>query len=359
MISDIAVIKEIEYPTKMNWDLAMRWADGIPLFSENDPLNPEWRATPTFLIDLSSEGYGLVYIKDESDSRSNPTRTIKDRPGWELTTLYRDYGRGLFLRKREWLINGNIDSLVVPRLTYVTAGNVGRSVANMFERYGLPPMKLLVDKSIPHERLEKLKGLYTDIYVTDLSKKSLTPKEIKRMTNNENGIDITSIVVLEPQAIFYDWHVHEAFNEEPDEIYLPYGSGRLMENYLTWQMRNARTKDPRLRIPVARLLDIDILGVEPEKERSIADKLTKDYNPFIIYDNHDVSALGTLAFTGGNTGIYKVSEERIQQAYQLLSRYCNTEPSACAGLALYLQRFDEGKIDPRKKSLIINTGKGI
>ena len=257
------------------------------------------------------------------------------------------------------MLNGNIGSLVVPRLTYVTAGNVGRAASSMFKKHDLPPMKLLVDSSIPPERLDVLKRFHADIYMTDLSEKQLTTEEIKRLTNNEKGIDITSVMILEPWAIFYDWHVHEAFNENSNEIYLPYGSGRTMENYLTWQIRNARNKDPRLKIPVGKLVDTSILGAEPEKKRSMADKLTKDYNPFVIFNDQDISALGTLAFTGRNTGVYQVSEERIRQAYQILSKYCDTEPSASTGLALYLQRYDDGKINSRNKILVVNTGKGI
>ena len=192
-----------------------------------------------------------------------------------------------------------------------------------------------------------------DIYPTDILIDAMN------MPVNENGIDITSVSSLEPHAIFYDWHVHEAFNETPNEIYVPYGSGRVMENYVTWQMRNARKKDPRLKIPVGRLINISILGAEPEKRKSIADKLTKDYNPFVIFHDEDLSALRTLAFTGRNTGVYQIPEERIEQAYKLLRKYCDTEPSGSAGLALYLQRFDEGKISPRNKVLIVNTGKGI
>lgn len=359
MTLDVDIIQEIEHPKEMSWEVVEKWADGIPVFSENDPAHPEWRSTPTFPVDLSSVGYGLVFVKNEADRESNPTQTIKDRVAWELTTLFRDYARGLYLKKREGLLNGNIGSLVVPRLSYVTAGNVGRAVSNMFQLYELPPMKLLVDASISPEKLEILKGLHADIYRANLSKESLTAEEIKRLTNNERGIDITSVASIEPQAIFYDWHVHEAFNEMPNGVYVPYGSGRLMENYLTWQMRNARERDPRLRIPIARLLDISVLGAEPEKRNSVADKLTKAYNPFVTFGYQDILALGTLAFTGRNTGIYKVPEERIKQAHELLSRYCETEPSASAGLALYLQRFDEGKVRPLDKILVVNTGKGI
>lgn len=359
MALDVEIIKEIEYPSVVDWNLVDLWADGIPSFSENDLNNPEWTPTPVKLLDLTSEGYGAVHIKDESSSLSNPTQTIKDRPAWELTALFRDWAKSLFLKRKEGSLNGNIGSLIVPRSTYVTAGNVGRALSNVFKRYNLPPIKLLVDVSIPKERLEILKQLYVDIYMTDLSKKELNAEEIKRLTNNESGIDITSVMIIEPQTIFYDWHVHEVFNEAPDEIYIPYGSGRLMENFLNWQIRNARNRDPRLKISTSRLINISILGAEPEQKRSIADKLTKDYNPFVLFDDNDISALKTLAFTGEHTGVYQGSEERIRQAYELLSRYYETEPSASIGLALYMQRFDEGKIDSRHKIVIVNTGKGI
>ncbi len=350
-------LKEMEHPSVMSWRLAEGWAD-IPLFSKNDPRRPEWRATSTF--PLSDERYGVFYIKNEADPKSNPTKTIKDRPAWELTTVYRDYGRGLYRKKKEGILNGNIGSLVVPRLSIITAGNVGRSISHSFQKYGLPPLKILVDSSISWERLETLKKLHADIYMVDLSRRELTDKDIKRLTNNEDGIDLTSLMIIEPQAIFYDWHVHEGFNENPDEIYVPYGSGRLMENYLTWQQRNARNKDPRLKIPRGKLAEISILGAEPEKRDSVADKLTKDYNPFTIFRDRDISTLKSFSWSGENTGVYKVPEERIKQAYHMLRRKgIETEPSASAGLALYLQRFDEGKVDQRKKTLIVNTGSGI
>lgn len=352
------VVKEISYPGIMDWETVERFADSIPTYSENDPTNPEWRATNSFLVDLSRDGYGLVYVKDEADKKSNPTRTIKDRAAWELATLYRDYAKGLWLKKREGLLNGNVGSLVVPRLSVVTAGNVGKAVSEMFRKYNLPPIKLLCDSSISKERIEALKQLYADIYLVDLNDIELKAGDIKRLTNNEDGVDITSVKIIEPNAVLYDWHVHEAFNENPNEIYVPYGSGRIFENYLTHQIRNARWKDPRLNIPVGRLIDISILGAEPEKMDSRADKLTKKCNPFIIFNGHDILAGNALGFTGKNTGIYKVAEEKILQGYELLSKYCETEHSGSAGLALYLQRFEEGKIDPSKKVLIVNTGKG-
>ncbi|MBI4440244.1 PLP-dependent lyase/thiolase [Candidatus Woesearchaeota archaeon] len=359
MSLDRIIFKETQYPQFITKELLEKFADGIPVFSENDPKNPEWRETPNIEWDLRRDGYGRVFVKNEADEKSNPTGTIKDRPAWELATIFRDYARGLHLMAADRCI----ESMDVPRFSIITAGNVGLSVSEMFRKYGLPPMKLLVDAAIPKERLEKMKNLYADIYVADLSI-SYSPKEIKALTNNENGVDITSVMVLEPHAVFYDWHVHEAFNENPDEIYIPYGSGRLIENYLTWQERTIRNevagrKDTRLRVSAGRVIGISIFGAEPEKHDSTADKLTKRYNPFAVYNDQDIRAMDALSFTGKNTGVYKVAEERIKEAYSLMDRHFPTEPSASAGLALYLQRYDEGKINPRHKILIVNTGKGI
>jgi threonine synthase len=102
------------------------------------------------------------------------------------------------------------------------------------------------------------------------------------------------------------------------------------------------------------------LGATPEELKSDADKLVTDYNPFRMFDDSDVSSLISLEWTGRNTDVYTVSEEKLNQAVKLLADHgIEAEKSGAAGLALYLQRFEEGKVDPRKKVLIINTGNGI
>lgn len=362
MVLESIVVQEIEYPSRMDWELVDRWADGIPTYSENDPKNPEWRATPTIFLDLTSDGYGPVYVKNEADRRCNPTGTIKDRAAWELTTLYRDFARMLALRKKK--IDGSIESIPVPRLSMITAGNVGKAVSHAFEKFGLPPLKLLVSSLVLKERLDQLKGTHADIYLVDLGLKALDPEEIKKLTKNEGGVDITSVVAFEPHAIFYDWHVHEAFNEEPDQVFVPYGSGRLFENFLTWQQRSVRNdatgrRDPRLRVSLRQVASMDVLGAEPIAVNSVADKLTKPFHPFELFKDRDISALSSFGFTGRNTGVYPISEVRLIEAYALLSRYCETEPSAAAGLALYLDRFQRGLVNPRRKTLVVNTGRGI
>lgn len=356
------VAKKVEYPhERMDWDLAERWAEEIPVFSENDPDNPEWKITPCSPIDLTPDG-GTVYIKDES---KNPTGTIKDRPAWELVTLYRDLGKMLWLKKRENILNGNVGHLTIPRLSIITAGNVGSAVSHAFQKYGLPPINLLVDSNISRKRLDALKELYANIFLFDLNGKELSSKEIREITENKDGVDITSVMSIRPQQIFYDWHVHEVFNESPDQIYVPYGSGRLFENYLSWQEISARNfvsgrKDPRLKVPVWRIANIDIMGAEPGALDSVACKLTKRYNPFRLFDDSDIRALGLFSFSGENSGVHKVSEERIKQAYEILTgKGVEAEHSSAAATALYLDRWEKGLVNHGDKVVIVNTGKGI
>jgi threonine synthase len=68
--------------------------------------------------------------------------------------------------------------------------------------------------------------------------------------------------------------------------------------------------------------------------------------------------------TDPDTGVYKLSEAEISEAYNLMQQQAGplgveTEPSASAGLALYMKRWKEGKVDPNARVLILNTGKGL
>ena len=356
------VVKETEYPSQMDWNLVTQWAD-IPLFKENDPRDPEWNETPVIKADLAKHGYGLVYIKNEAH-KSNPTGTIKDRMAWELVTLYRDFAQDIVLENNERCINGDITDIAVPRLSVVTAGNIGRAVSHAFSKNGLPPVKLLVDTHLPQKRIDELKKLHADIYQTDLNKRKLTPKHIQALTNNHKGMEITSFMGIAPHEVFYDWHVHEVFNQQPDEVYVPYGSGRLLENYLYWQWRSRRNEvqkmhDPRLKAQASKVVSADIFGAEPVDPNSIADKLTKKYNPFVIFREPDIIGMKGFRTTGKLSGVYKIEEDRIKQAHAIMNTFCPAEPSAAAGLALYLHRYDLGLVNPRQKILVVNTGKGV
>src|SRR3989338_7957119 len=190
--------KEVEYPRFMSWELVEKWGGGIPSFADSDPQNPEWRRTPHIPIDLSGDGGGLIFVKNEADRASNPTGTIKDRAAWELVTLYRDYARALYLKVKTGIISKeDIEKYVIPRFSIITAGNEGRAVAEAFKPYDLPPTKMLLGKDTSPKILEELLKLRADVYQADLSRE-LKNSDILRLTNNEGGVDITSAQYIEP-----------------------------------------------------------------------------------------------------------------------------------------------------------------
>lgn len=362
---DREVKKELEYPRCVTYEMVEKWGDGIPAFAEADPHAPEWRTTPSILIDLSGDGFGEIFVKDESSLESNPTGTIKDRAAWELATLYRDFARALYLKIRIGALDKkNLEKIVLPRLSVITSGNEGKAIAECFKKYDLPPPKLIIGKDTRLSIVDELLKLRADIYAIDLSRE-LTVEDIKRLSSNLDGVDLTSIRSIEPSSVFYDWHVHEAFKEIPAEIYVPYGSGRLMENYLVWQARSLRNesegrRDPRLKIPVSQVISMNIFGAEPAEYPSQADKLGAQFKPFLLFEDEDIQALVSFALTGSETGKYKITEKHIQQAHQLLTSHgIEAEPSGAAGLALYLDRFERGLVQQGKKVLIVNTGKGL
>lgn len=360
------ILKELDYNPHFTYELVEEWAQGIPTYKESDPNDPEWQPTPLTPIDLSSEGLGEVYVKDESNRSSNPTGTMKDRPAWEFATLYRDMARALELKVASGVLaQKDVEQISIPRFTVITSGNEGTALATAFEKYNLPPPKLILDLNTPINILNYVKGLRADSYRVNLSSGALTPEDIKRLSHNSNGVDITSFKPIEPNAVFYDWHVHEVFNDNPDEIYVPYGSGRLMENYLTWQYRTNRNesgsnRDPRLKVDPVGVISANIFGVEPSNRDSIADKLTAEFKPFLIFEDKDIKGLVDISITGRETGVNEVTDDYIQYAQQLLTtKGITAEPSGAASLAYYIKRFQEGKISANKKVVVVNSGSGL
>ncbi len=358
--------RELPFQETLDFRLLEEWADGIPLFSENDPTAREWMETPVREIDLSKYGYGKILLKDES---VNPTGTIKDRASWEVTTLYRDFARMMLLRHGSGEIStAEVSRIKVPRFTVITAGNEGRALAQSFRKFNLPPVKMVVDKNTHPKILAQLQSLHADIYEVDLGAKELTPYEIREVSNNRNGTDITSTRLFSPEVVFYDWHVFESFNQKPDQIFMPFGSGRLSACYLYWQKKivmdylYGNPRDPRLskEIDPREIMKIDLLCAEPLCYPSQADKLHGGFKPFLIFKDDDMAAISKFGFSGRGTEIYNISEAEISEAYSILRQEGVTcEPSSVAGLALYIQKFKAGTINPEKRILVINTGRGV
>jgi len=349
------VVKEVPFDFRLTWPKVETLANCIPWYPDNDPKKPEWKKTPIHELDLGR--HGTVHIKDES---FNPTGTHKDRMGWEVACFYRDFAKRLIMLYENGEIkDSEISKFILPPVSIISGGNAAIAIAHYAKQYGLPPPKILVDcNSALKDSL--LTHDYLSIYATDLSKKSLSPKEILELTNNINGLELTSSNLIEFYKT-YDWLTHEILNFSPDFIFLPFGTGRLMENIHYWMRHNAYPykPDPRLGISQSRLPDIKVFAAEPEEKLSIADKLTAAFKPFQYYNEVDFSAAQQLALSGEGSGVYPVKEEFIHRAFEILEEAgIQAEASGSAALALFIQMKIEGQLPSKIRILIINTGKG-
>jgi hypothetical protein len=361
---DRKVIQEIQFDTVMTAEYMLFLNATLPrkeLFSHD---KPEWSETPIIELDLTSFGYGKVYVKDESSKASNPTGTIKDRRSYELgPRTYRIFIDNIV--RSEF----NLQHVIVPRFSDLTAGNIGLSQSMMNQKWGLPPPKILVGSEITTEILDELKGKWLDIYQAPLdinifsgTPEPYTPEQINIITNNRNGHNITGSRIVESHKDFYDWHwVQEIFNFNPDEVYGPYGSGEWFANGITWQRLLCRNpiKDQRFKKSPEEVSRISILGAQPENKESKATKLN-GFMPFQYYSENDFNGSKLMFYTGENTGIHRLGEDYLELAYRILD-VCGiqAEISAAAGLGLYLQRYDAKLVNPDHKVLIVNTGKGV
>lgn len=358
------VVQEIPFPKFWSRSLAEKYA-AAPSYWET-----EQSETPLIELDLTDEGLGVVHIKNEGDQRVNPTGTMKDRMARACTEVYRQKAQ-FFLEaiEQDPEFEKRLATEHLLRFSIITAGNAGRALANAFETKSLPPPKLLLDKHTQPKSLEKLKSMRADLYMTDLSvnaftgrpstDSALSPEEILTLTNNSGGYDLTSANQDDnperPWREFYFGLGGEVLRPKPDEIYDPYGSGATFEGLVDRQYLSVFEDEA--------MAKIKIFGAEPESFPSIADKLSAPAKPYVYYDEDKLNQLKQNDYTHPETGVYKVSEDEIKRAYEILKRRggpvgIKTEPSASAGLALYIKRWENGLIKKDAKIIIINTGRG-
>ncbi|HEX5797858.1 MAG TPA: pyridoxal-phosphate dependent enzyme [Candidatus Saccharimonadales bacterium] len=322
----------------------------IVVASENDPLKPEFPAddpkfpaTPTYKIIVP--GFNNVWLKDES---FNPTGTHKDRMAWEIIVTYRDF---LVAKK-----NGQTDG-ELPAMSIISSGSAAVAIQTQLKRYNLPNLKVLVDHNISEENRKSITAIDCEIYETNLGKKSLSWKEILKLTDNESGFDITSSEALDPTTRFYDWLSYEIINSSPDYCFIPFGTGNLFENVLNINKKELGTEnhDPRFDGDMSKLRHCNFMGATTDNPKSKADKLYSPHLPFVHYDEQWIRLYRLAGFCGSESDVCIVNEEFIDKALDIATQQkINCEASGIAGLALLLQFKDRMPTD--KKILIVNTG---
>ena len=325
--------------------------ESIPVGSENDPLRPEFPgesprfpATPTIRINVP--GFKDVWLKDES---KNPTGTHKDRMAWEMVVAYRN----LLLQKERGFVTREL-----PHMSLISSGSAAIAVQTALSKYGLPNLKVLLDIHTDTNTIEYLKKIGCEVYQTDLSKTSLTWREILPLTNNEDGIDITSNQALGPTTTFYDWLSYEILNSSPEYCFIPFGTGNLYENILNINKHEVSTAlhDPRFSGNIEILRKCNFIGATTNNPRSKAIKLYSPHLPFVNFDEQWIQSYKYGGYCGPESDVLLLQEKFLDDAIEIARQNnIDCEPSGIAGLAMCLQLKD--KIPHDKKILIINTGK--
>ena len=323
----------------------------IRVASENDPTkpefppdNPKFPATPTYKITVP--GFSNVWLKDESH---NPTGTHKDRLAWEMVVTYKD----ILLAKKDEYVKEKL-----PQLSIITSGAAGTAIQTMLNKYKLPPLKCLVDLNLKKEIVDCLETLGCEVFFTDLSRKPLSWKEILDLTQNPEGIDVTSSEGLDPDIRFYDWMSYEIINQSPDYCFVPFGSGHLYKNILNINKKevSSSTHDPRFSGDVKILRNCNFIGASVNDPRSKADKLFAHHRPFTIFDEQWLRCYRLRGFCGPESNVHLLREKFLDEAMEIAKKQNITcEPSGITGLAMLLQMQE--RIPKNKKIVIINTGK--
>ena len=323
----------------------------ISVASENDPEKPEfppkkpkWPSTPTYKINVPD--FSNVYIKDES---VNPTGTHKDRMAWEMVVTYRQ----LLLAKK------NDRTQKLPQMSIISSGSAANAIQQMLSSYKLPNLKVLIDYRLNSKIKKTLEKINCEVYETDLSKKVLNTEEILKLTDNKDGIDITSDESLGPFNIFYDWMSYDIINQDADYVFIPYGTGHLFENVINVATREAKSfffHDRRLKTDVKQIKKCSFLGATTNNPDTKADKLYSPHLPFVHFDKHWIKLAINRGYIDSESNVYTVQEKYLDEAIKIAENNNVTcEPSGIAGLALLLQM--KKKIPKNKKIFIVNTGK--
>jgi len=330
---------------------------GIKIPSNNDPNHPEFPPLPyympkfpaskTFRIDI--QGFLNVWLKDES---TNPTGTHKDRLAWEVVIKYKSLIQGLKYKK------------YLPQMSIISSGSAAIAIQHLLNLYDIPvKLKVLIDKNLNSNIKESIAKIGCEIFETNLSDHLLTSDEIKTLTNNNDGIDITYRETLDPnQDNYYDWMSYEIIQTNPEYCFIPFGTGDLFINVLNIVKMEYFNKfidkhDPRFKGNIDLITKCNFMGASSNKPDTKLDKLYSNFLPSLNEFQKYIKTLKEdYKCVGHRTGFYYVDEKFVNEAIEIgNSLNLNFEPSGLAGLALLLQ--ERKSIPKDAKILIVNTGK--
>ncbi|MCL1127835.1 hypothetical protein [Shewanella surugensis] len=268
--------------------------------------------------------YGEIVFLDES---KNPSGTHKDRMAQTITTIYQD-----MLKSNHTL-----------RLSLISSGSAAYAIQLALTERQLPPLKVLIDES--RKEIEILKKIGCEIYTFDLESKLLSSNDILKLTDNKEGIEVTSNMAIKPYENYYKELVSYLSHFDSGYIFVPYGTGHLYGSFLFCDIFN----EP---------YNVHIIGGKTHFRYSKADKLYAPFNPFSMVNNNFIKTKIAMNKVGKHSSISEFTETSLNDAIILAeNNKLNLEPSALGGLAIMIDMFNHHSLKYNNKKLVVVTGK--
>ena len=101
-----------------------------------------------------------------------------------------------------------------------------------------------MDKNTSSDLVKFLEKQECKVYLDDLDKKEYSSDEILDKTENKNGLDLTySPEFNASRDVYYDWLSYEVLNQNPNWVFIPFGTGDLYKNII---IRNSKEMDKKV-----------------------------------------------------------------------------------------------------------------
>lgn len=295
-----------------------------------------------------------LWYKDES---INPNGTHKDRMAWEIYLWYDNE-----IKKQ---INTPGKKISLKSLSLISSGSAAFSVQSILKKRGLPNLRVLMDKNTNPKLISFLKKSECKVYLDNLNKKEYSSEEILDKTDNDNGLDLTYSPIFDAsREVYYDWLSYEVLNQNPNWVFIPFGTGDLYKNIV---IRNSKELDKKVYSKrffgdKKILMKCNFVGAANTRKSSKMKMLYSAFQDKTINQTNSniLDPLIIKGSCGDLSSVEIVREKYIDTAIEI-SNYFNItcEASGISGLALFLQFIDKNRIiiNSNDKIIIINTGK--
>ena len=294
-----------------------------------------------------------MWLKDES---INPTGTHKDRMAWEIYLWYENE-----IIKQISRPNGKI---ALKSLSLISSGNAAYAIQDILSKKGLPNLRVLMDTDTSKEVINRLQKKDCKIYQCELDNVEFSSREILERTDNENGLDITYGQEFDTsKSIYYDWLSYEVLNQNPNWVFIPYGTGDLFNNIISTNGREMDKKVASKRFFGNKqiLSKCNFMGAGNNRKSSKMKMLYSAFqNKRIDGISSEIENSIEKKHCGNSSGIVIVEEKYLESAMEIAGYFnLNFEASAISGLGLFLQLSVNNKIKIKddEKIIFINTGK--